>query len=76
MYEPERPMEPPEPKGATCEQCGCTLYAGESYILWRGERYCQECASEAVRDELEGRGFRYFMERIADAMGFDVLEAL
>ena len=71
----EYPLEPREPKGLTCEHCGCTLYAGETYILWHGERYCEDCAAEAVRDELDESGFRFYLDRLADMMGFDVKEA-
>lgn len=77
MYEPERSLEPPEPKGATCDGCGCLFHAGERRYDWFSldKVLCDECAAEAARDELDTQGFRFYAERLSDALGwFDVRE--
>lgn len=47
MYEPERPIEPPEPKPVmVCERCSYELYEGDSYYDCDGTNLCEDCAQE------------------------------
>lgn len=68
----EYPLEPREPQSLTCGHCGAVIYGGETYIRWHGETYCEDCALEAVQDELDKSGFRYYLDRLADMFNFDV----
>lgn len=45
MYEPERPIEPPEPKPVmACERCSYELYEGDPYYDCDGAELCEDCA--------------------------------
>jgi len=47
MYEPERPVEPPEPTPVTyCHDCGEIIYVGDGFYLLHGDPYCEECGKE------------------------------
>lgn len=46
MYEPERPLEPPEPEVVlTCDSCGADICKGDTFYkippFWD---YCEDCA--------------------------------
>lgn len=45
MYEPERPIEQPEPEivGA-CDRCKIELYEGDPYYDCDGNDLCEDCA--------------------------------
>lgn len=45
MYEPERPIEPPEPKPVMmCDICSGELYDDEDYYELDGSCMCERCA--------------------------------
>jgi len=44
MYEPERPLEPPEPRPVTCCcECGEVIYEGDGYYKINDTDYCEAC---------------------------------
>jgi len=49
MYEPERPIDPPEAKVLlTCDICGCDICEGDEYYELPGELFdiaCEDCAT-------------------------------
>ena len=68
MFEPERPLEPPEPEALlTCDHCGEVIYEGDEYfqidldhqhIGYYTVVYCRPCAEEWLerRKKIARRG--------------------
>lgn len=73
---PERPLEPPEPTGLTCYECGCSLSDNVNwnrYIVWNGENLCLDCARDSVVSTLrEPDEFSFYLSELAEMMKFEV----
>ena len=50
MYEPERPLEPPEDKiFGYCDHCGGEIYEGDTVYDIDGQRIHVDCLEDFVR---------------------------
>lgn len=55
MYEPERPLEPPEDKiYGYCNLCGGEIYEGDTIYEINGQLIHEECLEEFAKDYFSG----------------------
>lgn len=59
--EPERPLEPPEPKIPRCSNCGAVA---KEWWPWTEKYYCELCAIDATRDYLAEKSDAELLEMV------------